>query len=137
MALYTVPAIIAIILSGFIMEVIDATLGMGYGTVLTPVLLMVGFDPYQVVPAVLISQLIGDWGAVIFHQRFKNIDFLTEQKKALKIGLSIGFLSCFGAIIAVFVAVNVSKFLMSLYIGLMVHYTENGTLRTGTVPDVF
>ena len=34
---------------------------MGYETILTPVLLMIGFGPHQVVPAVLVSQLAGDF----------------------------------------------------------------------------
>jgi len=50
---------IMVTLSSFVMEVVDAAMGMGYGTILTPVLLMVGFDPLQVVPAVLVSQLVG------------------------------------------------------------------------------
>ena len=34
-------------------EFIDSSLGMGYGTILTPSLLILGFDPLLVVPAVL------------------------------------------------------------------------------------
>lgn len=37
-------AIIVAILA-FLLEIVDASLGMGYGTILTPVLLMLGFDP--------------------------------------------------------------------------------------------
>ena len=136
---YTIPVIIAIILSGFIMEVIDASLGMGYGTVLTPILLMVGFDPYQVVPAVLISQLIGDWSAVFFHQKFKNIDFMEDDRKALKTATLLGVLSCLGAVLAVIIVVNISTFFLSLYIGLMVtaigfvlYWTRNKTYGFST-----
>jgi len=38
----------------FVCEFIDSSLGMGYGTSLTPILLLMGFHPLQVVPAVLL-----------------------------------------------------------------------------------
>jgi uncharacterized membrane protein YfcA len=44
-----------VVILAFFLEVVDASIGMGYGTLLTPVLLMIGFDPLQVVPAVLVS----------------------------------------------------------------------------------
>jgi uncharacterized membrane protein YfcA len=34
---------IIIIASAFLLGIVDASFGMGYGTILTPVLLMVGF----------------------------------------------------------------------------------------------
>ena len=39
-------------------EYIDSTLGMGYGTSLTPILLLLGYSPAQVVPAVLFSERV-------------------------------------------------------------------------------
>ena len=36
-------------------EYIDASIGMGYGTALTPLLLVIGFLPLDVVPAVLLG----------------------------------------------------------------------------------
>ena len=58
----------------FVLEVVDASFGMGYGTILTPALLMLGFDALMVVPAVIASQLVGDFLAVFFHHQFKNVD---------------------------------------------------------------
>ncbi len=104
--------------SGFMMEVVDAAIGMGYGTILTPVLLMIGFDPHQIVPAVLISQLIGGLLASFFHHKFKNVDFAMGGEH-LKAAIALGVLSAAGAVASVFVAVNLSKFYLSLYIGLL------------------
>lgn len=112
---------IVIAFSAFAMEVVDATLGMGYGTVLTPVLLIVGFDPVHVVPAVIVSQLAGDFAAAAFHHRFKNVKFTRSgESQDLKVALSLGVLSAVGAVIAVFTAIRISKFHLSLYIGLLV-----------------
>ncbi len=56
-----------------VMEFVDSGLGMGYGTVLTPVILAVCGD-IIVVPAVLISQAVGGFTASVFHHRQKNAD---------------------------------------------------------------
>ena len=40
----------AIFLAALFCEYIDSALGMGYGTTLTPLLLLAGFDPLEIVP---------------------------------------------------------------------------------------
>ena len=39
-------------------EYMDSAGGMGYGTALTPLMLMAGFDPKQVVPCVMITEMV-------------------------------------------------------------------------------
>nr|MDO8134978.1 sulfite exporter TauE/SafE family protein [Candidatus Njordarchaeum guaymaensis] len=112
---------VIIAVSAFLMEVVDASIGMGYGTVLTPVLLMVGFDPTHVVPAVIISQLAGDFAAAGFHHSFENVTFTVSGKSEdLRIALTLGVLSAVGAVIAVFASMRMSKLYLSLYIGFLV-----------------
>jgi uncharacterized membrane protein YfcA len=101
--------------SGFVMEVVDAAIGMGYGTILTPVLLIVGFDPLQVVPAILISQLIGGLLASFFHHRFRNVNFAIG-KKDLKTAILLGVLGAAGAILSVRVALSLPRLHLSIYI---------------------
>jgi uncharacterized membrane protein YfcA len=110
--------LVIVIVLGFIMEVVDAAIGMGYGTILTPVLFVIGFDFFQIVPAVLISQLIGGLLASLFHHRFKNVNF-TIRGEHLRTATILGVLSAAGAVAAVLVATSLSKFYLSLYIGLM------------------
>lgn len=66
--------IITIFLVALICEYMDSTLGMGYGTTLTPVLLLMGFSPLQVVPTVLLSELISGLLAAFFHHREGNVN---------------------------------------------------------------
>ncbi|MCM8800205.1 MAG: hypothetical protein NC900_05740 [Candidatus Omnitrophica bacterium] len=40
--------IIFIVLFAFLCEYLDSTLGMGYGTIMSPVLLILGFNPAPV-----------------------------------------------------------------------------------------
>lgn len=109
---------VIVTVSGFVMEVVDATIGMGYGTILTPVLLMMGFDPLQIIPAVLISQLMGGLLVGFFHHKFKNVNFAIGGKH-LRTAIVLGVLSAAGAVASVLVAISLPKFYLSLYIGLL------------------
>lgn len=110
--------LIIVTVSGFVMEVIDAAIGMGYGTILAPVLLMVGFDPLEIVPAVLISQLMGGLVVSFFHHKFRNVNFAIGGEH-LRYAIVLGVLSAAGAVASVLVAMNLSTFYLSLYIGLL------------------
>jgi uncharacterized membrane protein YfcA len=110
--------LVIVTVSGFMMEVVDAAIGMGYGTILAPILLMVGFDPLQVIPAVLISQLIGGLLTSFFHHKFKNVNFAIGGEH-LRTAIVLGVLSAAGAVASVLVAISLSKFYLSLYIGLL------------------
>ena len=73
----------------FVLEIIDASFGMGYGTILTPALLLLGLEPLQVVPAVIASQLVGDFLAVF--DRAQNlgqssiIEIVTDREENLAV----------------------------------------------------
>ena len=110
--------LVIVTIFGFLMEVVDIAIGMGYGTILTPFLLMIGFDPIHVVPAVLISQLVGGLLASFFHHKFKNVNFALRGQH-LKSAIILGVLSAAGAIASVLVAMNLPRFYLSLYIGLL------------------
>jgi uncharacterized membrane protein YfcA len=63
-----------IILLAFTCELVDSTLGMGYGTTLTPLLLLLGHEPAEIVPAVLLSEFVTGVLAGLFHHEFGNVD---------------------------------------------------------------
>jgi uncharacterized membrane protein YfcA len=140
LSLLTIVAIAAI---SFLCEYMDSTLGMGYGTTLTPVFLLMGFSPMQIVPAVLLSELISGLLAGLFHHREGNVDlkpksadifkvrsmlsplgYVETFKKTvplhLKVALLLAACSIVGTVAAVFVAVNIPKFWLKLYIGCLV-----------------
>jgi len=134
---------ITIMIVAFFAEYIDSSLGMGYGTTLTPLLLLFGFNPLQVVPAILLSELITGLlagfthhkaGNVNFKPKSTNIRYIMKRLKELgyvesfkrgipihlKIALVLAACSIIGTIAAVFIAVNIPKFWLKLYIGLLV-----------------
>jgi len=108
-----------IILIAFICEYIDSTLGMGYGTTLTPLLLLMGYQPLQIVPAVLLSELLTGLSAGFLHHKAKNVN-LKFGTKAFKIAMVMAGCSVFGTLIAVLVALRISSFILKLYIGILV-----------------
>jgi len=110
------------IVLAFLLEVVDASFGGGYGTILSPILLIGGFDPLHVVPAILVSQLLGDFFAAFFHHEFKNVD-LSIGGKTFKVAVTLAALSSIGSLISVVVAVNLPKLYLSTYIGALVAAT--------------
>jgi len=135
--------IISIIVLAFLCEYMDSTLGMGYGTTLTPVFMLFGFSPMQIVPTILLSELISGLLAGFFHHREGNVDFklktmdifkirnmleplgyIEKARKAiplhLKVALLLAVCSIVGTVVAVFIAVNIPKFWLKLYIGCLV-----------------
>ena len=122
---YSLVAVLA-----FVLEVVDASFGMGYGTILTPAMLMLGFDALQVVPAVIASQLVGDFLAVFFHHQFKNVD-MSLGSQHLRVGSTLAAFSLVGSIAAVLFALKLSKFALNLYIGMLVVIVGMVVLATG------
>lgn len=102
----------------FLLEVVDASVGMGYGTLLTPVLLLLGFDSHQVVPAVLISQLAGDFLAAFFHHQFRNVN-LSIGSRHLNVAVTLGALSLMGAVVAVVISAELPALFLNAYIGIL------------------
>ena len=110
---------IPIILIAFLCEYIDSTLGMGYGTTLTPLLLILGHQPLQIVPAVLLSELITGLTAGVLHHKLGNVNFKLGGKN-LKTALVMAACSIIGTLAAVFIALKLSSFYIKLYIGILV-----------------
>jgi len=55
-------------------EYIDTSLGMGYGTIVAPVLLIAGFEPVTIIPAVLFTEAVTGLTAGGLHHRAANVD---------------------------------------------------------------
>jgi uncharacterized membrane protein YfcA len=67
--------VLSIALIAFLCEYMDSTLGMGYGTTMTPVLMLFGFSPLAIVPSVLLSELITGVLSGAMHHREGNVNF--------------------------------------------------------------
>jgi len=103
----------------FFAEYVDSSLGMGYGTTLTPVLIIMGFSPLNIVPAVLFSECISGLSAGFLHHKLGNVD-LKRGTQSNKIMTIMALCSVVGSIAAVILALNLPKAYIKLYIGLMI-----------------
>jgi uncharacterized membrane protein YfcA len=106
-------------ITAFISEYLDSGLGMGYGTALAPILILMGYDPLRVVPAILISQLVTDIAACISHHYLRNVDFQIGSRD-FKIASVLGIVSSLGVLLSVFIALKIPKWVLTLYIGVLV-----------------
>lgn len=132
----TITLFIVVAVISLVCEFMDASIGMGYGTTLSPVLLIIGFLPLEVVPSVLLGQLVGGLVGGIVHHRLGNIhlDFRRDEaiKKRLhglgyipksldsKVILLLAVCGIVGAVVAVFFALNIPTVALKTYIGAMV-----------------
>ena len=133
-----VLSLLILFIIAFASEFVDSSLGMGYGTTLTPVLIIMGYNPLVVIPAILTSELITGSLAAFMHHRAGNVHFdfrndpdhrlvkkmrmlgYIPRSNASKIALVLAVCSLGGAIIAVFVAINIPKTYLKIFIGVMV-----------------
>jgi uncharacterized membrane protein YfcA len=110
---------IPIALLAFVCELVDSSLGMGYGTTLTPLLLFLGHAPSEIVPAVLFSEFVTGILAGVCHHEFGNVD-LSPGSRDWKITAVLTSCSVIGVLIAVVIAVNVPPWIVKLFIGALV-----------------
>lgn len=134
---------ITIAIIAFFAEYIDSAFGGGYGTLLAPLLILIGFNPLEVVPAILVSEFITGMIGGFTHHRAGNVNFRPESTNVifilnkikefgcirsfrkgiplhLKIALLLGICSIIGAVAAVFIAINLPGFWLKLYIGCLI-----------------
>jgi len=116
----TLPrAAILVFLVALACEYVDSSLGMGYGTTLTPILLLAGFAPLEIVPAILLSEALTGAAAGLMHQRDGNVNFLRDAR-ARRTALLLIVLSAAGAIAAATLAVKISKEMLTLFIATII-----------------
>ncbi len=131
----TLGLFIAIALLSLFCEDMDVSIGGGYGTTLTPILLIIGFAPLDAVPAVLLGQIVGNIAGGYFHHRAGNIylDFRRDERLVknnrlsymprsldAKVVLILALSGVVGGFIGAFSAINIPGIVLKVYIGVMV-----------------
>lgn len=133
----TLSLFVVTLLIALLCQYMSISFGMGYGTTLTPLLLILGFSPLQVVPAVLLSQLVGGTIGGLAHHRLGNIELDFRRDDNLikgrlrrlgylprsfdsKIIFALAACGIIGVLVGVLAAVNIAKVAIETYIGAMV-----------------
>lgn len=111
--------VLFIIPLAFVCEFVDSSLGMGYGTILTPILLLIGFEPLQVVPAILLSEFVTGMTAAFFHHSVQNVNFKPKSKDT-QVAIVLSIFSVIGVVISVLLAVKLPAKIVKTYISYIV-----------------
>jgi uncharacterized membrane protein YfcA len=112
-------ALILMVTLGFVAAFVDSSFGMGYG-MLTPILIILGFDSFIVVPVLLLSQMVAGFSGTIFHSIYGNVELDSSEKKDVKVTILFTFTGMAGMIFAVILAINLREWFIMLYIGIMI-----------------
>jgi uncharacterized membrane protein YfcA len=110
---------VLIIAVSFLCEFVDSSLGMGYGTVLTPVLLLLGFEALDVVPALLFSECLSGIAAALAHHRVRNVDFRAHSRDT-RVALVLASCAVAGTLAAVLLTIRLPRRVLQAWIGTLV-----------------
>ncbi len=108
-----------LVIFAMVMEFVDSALGMMYGTVLSPLLILFGYDVKAVVPSILISQSIGGFIASWRHHRLGNANFQIGTVD-YRVTTTIIWFGVFACLVGVFVSSSISPKILNTYIAVLV-----------------
>jgi len=103
-------------------EYIDSSLGMGYGTTLTPLLLTFGVVRQEIVPVILLSELFTGFSACLAHHHVGNVN-LKKNKNIKTAVLYLAIPSVIGVVAATILGSklkDIGQHYANLYIGVMI-----------------
>ena len=104
----------------FIAAFLDAAIGIGYGTLLTPLLIFLNLSVLDIVPAVLFAQIVAAAITALFYYLHGNIEFTRtsdDSKTAITLSLA-GVLGASIAIIIFYTLFYINPELLQIYIAL-------------------
>lgn len=113
----------SVVLLAAFFEFMDASAGMGFGTALTPILLVLGFDPKQIVPVVMIQQGMAGIVGAFLHREFENVEWkFNPMSETVKLWMIIGLVGCVAvsvSIVGVYKILHVDKVWIKLYVAIL------------------
>jgi uncharacterized membrane protein YfcA len=110
---------IGLALAAFICEYFDSSLGMGYGTTLTPLLIILGFPIRDIVPAVMFSQMIAGFAAGAAHHTIGNVTF-NRRSHDSHVMLALASCSLLGGAVAVAFTSHVPEQYLRIWVGCLI-----------------
>ena len=113
--------VLGIFLVSLVFEFVDSSLGMGYGTALTPVLMLLfGFELHQIVPCILLSECLAGASAGLMHHHDGNVNFI-QDKQARGTVLTLSVLSVVGVAVGVNLATwSIPKFFVKTMVATII-----------------
>ena len=133
---------VALLGLAFFMEMMDSSLGGGFGTILSPLLVILGYDAKIVVPAILVSEAIsGLWGGS-WHAKYHNVNWkavgMTLVGSLVAMGLATYVMGTYLSPAMLKYVISVFAVVMGVFVVIrsyMVHRIEK--MRLGNHPWLF
>jgi uncharacterized protein len=112
------PSVVLVMLS-FLCGYMDASLGMGYGSTLTPLLLLLGYRPLEIVPAIIASQLAAGGIAAWAHHVIGNVD-LHPKNRAFRVAVLLASTSVLGTPLGALIALYLPALAFQAWVGSLI-----------------
>ena len=113
----------SIVIFAIIFEFFDSASGMGYGTAFTPILLVLGYEPMQIVPVIMIQQACAGLTSAYIHREYGNIEWkFKPMSETTKLWIIIAITGSIGVVLSittVYALFYINKFWIKLYISLL------------------
>jgi uncharacterized membrane protein YfcA len=112
--------IILLFVLSFTASFLDAAIGIGYGTLLTPLLIFLNLSVLDIVPAVLFAQIVAAAITALFYYLHGNVEF-TRTSDDSKIAITLSLAGILGASIAItlfYTLFYINPQLLQIYIAL-------------------
>lgn len=110
---------IGLFVLAFVCELIDSSFGMGYGTILVPVLIFMGFEPRDAVPTILLSELFTGFASSVGHHLVGNVDFHVRSR-SWNVAVALSAVALVTSPIAAFLVANISSDSIVTAIGYLI-----------------
>ncbi len=104
----------------FILGILDSAFGQGFGTIGTPLLILIGIASKTVVPLILFSQAILGIVSTIMHTKLKNVDLSNHNTHDSKRFYLFSLTGISSVIIASIVGASLPSYIVRYYIGIIV-----------------
>lgn len=112
-----------VVLLAIVFEFLDSAAGMGYGTALTPLLFVMGYDPMQIVPVIMIQQACAGLSSAFIHREYGNIEWrIKPMSESIRLWLLIaisGSLAVVFSITSVYAVLKLAKVWIKLYVCIL------------------
>ena len=113
----------AVVGFAIIFEFLDSAAGMGYGTAFTPVLLLMGYQPLQIIPVIMIQQACAGLIGAYMHKEYGNVEWRfrppSETVKLMMIIAGIGMLAVTFSITSIYGVFKLGEIWIKFYVVIL------------------
>lgn len=110
----------SVVLLAILFEFLDSAAGMGYGTAFTPLLLLMGYEPLQIIPVIMIQQACAGLISAYIHKEYGNVEWRlsppSETIRLLMIIAGIGMVAVTFSITSIYGILKLGQVWIKLYV---------------------